>query len=72
MSFDVNCINVDMPSTIKSFTVYNSDMTYTIVLNSRLTREQRLISYHHEMQHIERGDYDRTCDVGLLELYAHQ
>lgn len=67
----VNCIYANMPSAVKAYTVCNADMTYTIVLNSRLTREQHLISYHHEMNHIENGDYDKKCDVGLLEIVAH-
>lgn len=68
---DVNCIYANMPYTIKAYTVCNPDMTYTVVLNSRLTREQHLISYHHEMKHIEHGDFDKKCNVGLLEIIAH-
>lgn len=72
MTPTVNCIYANMPSTIKAYTICNPDMTYTIVLNSRLTREQHLISYHHEMNHIENGDYDKKCDVGFLEIVAHE
>lgn len=67
----VNCILTDMPVSIKAYTVLNRDMSYTIILNSRHTREQHLISYHHEMKHIENGDYEKKCDVGLLEIKAH-
>lgn len=72
MTLDVNCVFLDMPCTIKAYTICNPDMTYTIVLNSRLSREQHLVSYHHEMKHIENGDYDKRCDVGLLEIVAHR
>ena len=58
---------------IKAYTVNNCDDSFTIVLNSRLNREQHLISYHHELTHIENGDYDRQCkDVDMVEIFAHQ
>lgn len=71
MAQDVNCIYLDMPASIKSFTVSNPDMSYTIVLNAKHTREQHLISYHHEMTHIENGDFDKRCSTDLIEIYAH-
>ncbi len=60
-----------MPTTVKAYTVNNRDNSYTIVLNSRHTREQHLRSYHHEMVHIEHGDYDTAADVDLIEIHAH-
>lgn len=71
MTPDVNCIFYNMPTSIRAYTILNSDASYTIVLNARLTREQHLLSYYHEMKHIENGDYDKKADVGLLELFAH-
>lgn len=67
-----NVIYADMPATIKAYTVKCPEGSYTIVLNSRLTREQHLISYYHEMKHIENGDYDRTDSVGVIEINAHK
>lgn len=64
-------IYADMPTTIKAYTVANSDNTYTIVLNSRMSREQHLISYYHEMKHIENNDYDKKCDINIIEFQAH-
>lgn len=61
-----------MPGTIKAYTVNNKDDTYTIVLNARLSHEQHLISYKHELQHIMNGDYNsRSNDVGIIEINAH-
>lgn len=60
-----------MPTTIKAYTVMNNDDTYTIVLNAKLSDEQHLKSYHHEMKHIENGDYEKHNNVGLLEIVAH-
>lgn len=61
----------DMPTTIHSFVVSNDDMSYTVVLNSRLSREQNVISMAHEMKHICNGDYEKKCSVGIIEMIAH-
>ena len=62
---------IDLPWSVRSYVASNSDMTYTIVLNSRLTHEQKLISYQHELNHILRGDYEKKCSVDLIEINAH-
>ena len=67
-----NIVLSNMPTTIKAYTVYNADGTYTIVINARLSNEQQRMSCYHEMRHIQNGDYDKEIDVGLLEIYAHQ
>ncbi|MBR3762230.1 MAG: hypothetical protein IKK59_05750 [Lachnospiraceae bacterium] len=61
-----------MPVSIRGYTVKNKDCTFTIVLNSRHTREQNLLSYSHELAHIDNGDYDNNCDVSILEMAAHK
>lgn len=53
INITTNVIYADMPPTIKAYTVNNNDDSFTIVLNSRLNREQHLKSYHHELTHIE-------------------
>lgn len=69
---DINTIYTDMPETIKSFVVCNPDFSYTIVLNSRLSHEQNLISYAHEISHIKNNDFDKNCsDINTIELVAH-
>lgn len=72
MTPDVNCVLAELPHSLKAFTIVNSDSSYTILLNTRHTHEQHLLSYHHEMKHIENGDYEKMCDVGILELAAHE
>ena len=71
MTQDINVLLADMPGTIGAYTVSNADLSYTIVLNSRLSYERQLLAYHHEMKHIENGDYDKKCNVDLIECYAH-
>lgn len=67
----INVIYADMPTSVRSYVVANADMSYTIVLNSKLCHEQHLLSYAHEVDHIHRGDYDRKCSADLIEIAAH-
>lgn len=62
---------VDMPTTIRSFVVYNNDMSFTIMINAKIGRDQQLKAYRHELEHIRNGDYDKKCSVDLIELTAH-
>lgn len=69
---DVFVRYMELPSTIRSFVVANKDMTYTVILNCKLSHEQNLISYQHELDHILRGDYEKKCSVDLIEINAHE
>lgn len=60
-----------MPTTIRSYVISNPDCSFTIVLNSKLSHEQNLLSYQHEIEHILNGDYEKKCDVGIIEFNAH-
>lgn len=71
MTQDINTVLADMPCSIAAYTIANADMSYTVVLNSRLNYERQLLAYHHELKHIENGDYDKRCSVDLIEFYAH-
>ena len=71
MTQDVNTIMADMPCSIAAYTIANADTSYTVVLNSRLNYERQLLAYHHELSHIENGDYDKRCSADLIEFYAH-
>lgn len=61
----------NMPTTIRSFVVSNSDMSFTIIINARISSDQQLRAYLHELRHIKNGDYDKHCSVELIELNAH-
>lgn len=69
---DINVKFLQLPTTVRAYVVSNSDMTYTIVLNSALSREQNIISYAHELDHIRNGDYEKKCSADLIEFYAHK
>mgnify|MGYP005824254267 CR=1 FL=1 len=62
---------MDMPPSIRSFVVENNDLTFTIVINSRIGREQQLKAYRHEINHIKNNDCDKDCSVDAIELSAH-
>ena len=62
----------DMPCTIKSYVVSNSDLTFTIVINSRQCHEQQVRAYQQELAHILNGDYDKKCSADIIELSMHQ
>lgn len=68
---DINILYANMPTSIRSYVVSNADMTYTIVLNCRLSHEQNILSYSHELGHIRNGDYDKKCGIDIIEINAH-
>lgn len=67
----INVVLTDMPTTIKEYVIANQDMSYTIVLNARHTRETRLNAYAHALKHIQNGDFNKKCSVDLIEIHAH-
>lgn len=70
MTQDVNCIMLDMPSQIKGYTISNPDNSFTVVLNSKLTHEQHLISFKHEINHIRHRDFEGS-NADDVEMRSH-
>lgn len=71
MNYDsIRIVFSSLPCTIKAYTIRKDDY-YTIVLNSNLSHEQNKISYIHELEHIENGDFDNILPVGMIEINAH-
>lgn len=60
---------VDLPPKVKGMVVKDGDF-FTILLNSKLSREQNMQTFLHEKKHIERGDFEKY-DVDQIELEAH-
>lgn len=63
---------MDLPSSIRGFTVSNSDDTYTIVLNAHHTLEMHQETVCHEMAHIRCNDFRRNVEVNALEWIRHE
>lgn len=71
MDDDIFVRYIDMDVMIKEQVFANTDDSYTILINSRLNREQQLHSYLHAINHIINGDFDTDNDVDLIESRAH-
>lgn len=50
----------DLPTSVRGFVYHDDDGEMYIVLNSRLSHEQNLSTFVHELKHIRRGDLDNT------------
>ena len=70
MKLDVNTFLLDMDVLIPEHVIANSDGSYTVLLNSRLSCERQLEAFSHAMKHIERNDFEKT-DADNIELNAH-
>lgn len=62
---------MDLPVSIRGFTVRDCDGDYNVILNSRLSHERQMQTYYHELQHIRSGDFDSPGSVDLIEIHAH-
>ena len=71
MRADVNTLLVDLPGTIKAFVAKDTDDFYTIYLNSRLSHEQNVVSFIHEMEHIENDDFYSDLTSDQIERVRH-
>lgn len=62
----------NFPTSICAFTVRDRDGDYNIYLNARISHERRVQAYEHELKHIKRGDFQKSCSADLIEIYAHR
>lgn len=67
---EINVQLLDMDTKIPEQLVKNSDNSYTIFLNSRLSKESHLKSYYHALKHINNDDFNKE-DVQEIEADAH-
>lgn len=49
----------------------NSDGSYTIFLNARLSHERQLEAYAHALRHIQNEDFNKD-NADMIELAAHE
>ncbi len=68
----INTLLIDMPVTIKSFVRENSDDSATIILNARLSAEDRLEHYKHELNHIKNDFNGSGMNADQIEAEAHR
>lgn len=46
----------DLPTSVRGFCFHDDEDQAFIVLNSRLPHEIQILTYRHELDHIQRGD----------------
>lgn len=56
-----------LPSHIKGMVTRNSDGSYMMFINARLSERERRKVYRHEQRHILRGDLYSDLPVRILE-----
>lgn len=71
---NVNVKYLDLPCTIRAMTVkdYDGEDYYTVVLNSRMSRDMHIKSYRHEMEHISSNDFDSQYSADYIESIRHR
>lgn len=69
---DVYTKLIDLPTRVRGYTVRDKNGDYAIVINARLSQEDRIEAYQHEIKHIKNSDFQRVCRADLIEIFAHQ
>lgn len=64
-------IYIDLPTTVKGFCVYTNDDYYTIVLNSKLSYDDNIDTYFHELEHITERDFEKQLTADQIEKEIH-
>ena len=67
---DINVQLLNMDTKIPEQLVKNNDDSYTIFLNSRLSRDSQLKSYYHALKHIRENDFAKK-EVQEIETNTH-
>lgn len=62
----------NLPYKIKGYVAYKADEDfYTIILNSRMSYQQNVNTFWHELTHIAFNDFQGSIDVNKIETLAH-
>lgn len=67
----INIQYLDMPCRIHGMIRENEDGSYTVILNSRDSRERNLQTYIHELNHLQHRDFEKS-DAQAVETDAHE
>ena len=69
----INLQIMDFKNSIPATSCQNDDGSYSIFINTRLTKERQTDAYLHELSHIMRLDFEKKHeDVDIVENYAHR
>lgn len=61
---------IDMPLSLRGATVKDENGDYNMYLNARLSDEERVKAYRHEIEHIRQGHFYQERPVADLEREA--
>lgn len=63
----------EMPECLTEMVTPNSDGTYTILLNGKMSREKQTEAFWHAINHIESNDFEMIEEYGVqyIENQAH-
>lgn len=67
---DINVVLWNFPNGGNEMVLPNEDGSYTIFLNSRLSKEQQQKAYIHALKHLKDDDFQKD-DVQSIESNAH-
>lgn len=68
---DINTKIIDMDVLVGEQITANSDGSYTIFLNARLSHERQLEAYAHALRHIQENDFEKE-NADQIEVKAHK
>lgn len=72
MTADIFIKLLDFDTKIKETVTENADGSYTIFINSRLSKEAQSDAYMHALRHILRHDFESNYSADVIEAYAHK
>lgn len=68
---DINVCLIDFPCPGEEMIIPNDDTSYTVLINTRLSRERQIEAYWHAIRHLKNNDFEKT-DVQEIESNAHK
>lgn len=69
---DYNVIYRDIPCDVGGMVHENEDGTYTVILNSRMTRERQEAAARHEIRHMNGNDFNSGMSADEIEMIRHE
>ena len=63
---------VNLPTKVRAYTIRDEECDFNIYINARISNDQQLAAYDHEIKHIKNGDFNKEMPVGLIEIHAHR
>ena len=67
---DIFVYILPLPGKVKEMVTPCAD-GYTIYIDDKLSSEQRIIRYHHALEHVYHRDFDSAKDVQEIERRSH-